>query len=206
MEGRKMASNSDIILEYCGRLAFPERINSLTLSSVRLNYIYTGGEAVEKGQTSRKRDALRRYGCLNPRPEGVRQELFRTQEFFDPNDLLQVKYEMLRQVQVEDSSVARAAAEFGFSRPSFYETQGAFEKSGLVGLIPQRRGPRRAHKLTAEVVEFLRAAKKDDPTLSAAALRDRLWSERRLRVHRRSIERALTRGQKKPPVPMAGRS
>jgi transposase len=159
-----------------------------------------------KNRTSRKTEALRQHGSLNPHPEAVRHELFQASEFFDPADLVQVKYEMLRQVLVERNSVTEAAAEFGLSRPSFYEAQTAFAESGLLGLVPEKRGPRRAHKLSAEVVEFLRVAKAEDPTLSGAALRDRLWRERRLRVHRRSIERALSRGQKKRPAPMPERS
>jgi transposase len=179
----------------------------LTLAQWRHNYIYNiKGDAMAKTRTSRKTEALRQHGGLNPHPEAVRHELFRSSEFFDPADLVQVKYEMLRQVLVERSSVTEAAAEFGLSRPSFYEAQAAFEESGLLGLVPEKRGPRRAHKLSAEVVEFLRVAKAEDPTLSGAALRDRLWRERRLRVHRRSIERALARGQKKLPAPMPERS
>lgn len=159
-----------------------------------------------KSRTPRKITALREHSSLNPRPEGVRHELFRTNEFFDPNDLVQVKYEMLRQVRLEHGSVTRAAADFGLSRPSFYEAREAFEESGLLGLVPEKRGPRRAHKLSSEVMEFLQAAKAEDPTLSGAALRDKVWKERRLRVHRRSIERALARRQKKLPTPRSRRS
>jgi hypothetical protein len=44
---------------------------------------------------------------LNPSPERVTDELF--QEFFDPRDLVQVKYEMLRRVQTEGQPVGRSA-------------------------------------------------------------------------------------------------
>jgi transposase len=157
-------------------------------------------------RTSRKTEALRQHGILNPHPETVVHDLFQSSEFFDPADLVQVKYEMLRQVRVERSSVTEAADEFGLSRPSFYEAQAAFAKSGLLGLVPEKRGPRGAHKLSTEVMEFLRTAKAADPTLSGTALCDRLWKERQLRVHRRSIERALARGQKKRLASMPGRS
>jgi transposase len=191
----------------CGKSSLIIRVIALTLAQKRHNYIYTGkGEAMAKNRTSRKTEALRQHGSLNPHPEAVHHELFQSSEFFDPADLVQVKYEMLRQVLVERSSVTEAAAEFGLSRPSFYEAQAAFAESGLLGLVPEKRGPRRAHKLSEEVVEFLRVAKAEDPTLSGAALRDRLWRERRLRVHRRSIERALARGQKKRSAPTPERS
>lgn len=102
-----------------------------------------------------KLDALRQQGTLDPHPEAVTDELFQDNEFFDPRDLVQLKYEMLRRVEVEQDSVSRTAAAFGFSRPSFYQAQSAFEQAGIAGLIPQKRGPRRAHKLIAEVMEFI---------------------------------------------------
>jgi len=180
---------------------------ALTFTGMRRNYIYiTKGETMAKNRTSRKTEALRQHGSLNPHPEEVHHELFQFNEFFDSADLMQVKYEMLRQVRVENSSITEAAVEFGLSRPSFYEAQAAFVERGLLGLVPEKRGPRRAHKLSAEVVEFLHAAKAEDSTLSGAALCDRLWKEQRLRVHRRSIERALARGQKKRSTPMPERS
>ena len=48
-----------------------------------------------------KTDALRKEGTLNSSPEKVRDPKFREGEFFDPRDLIQVKYEMLRRVLVE---------------------------------------------------------------------------------------------------------
>ena len=59
---------------------------------------------------------------------------FATDTFFDPRDLVQVKYEMLRRVQSEGHSVTGAATAFGFSRPSFYQALSAFEEGGLAGL------------------------------------------------------------------------
>ena len=46
-----------------------------------------------------KAEALRRQGELHCRPDDVQDELFRTNEFFDPRDLVQVKYEMLRRAR-----------------------------------------------------------------------------------------------------------
>jgi hypothetical protein len=67
-----------------------------------------------------KRDALRRNGTLNPHPDVVTDSLFRTGDFFDPDDLVQVKYEMLRRVRLDKQSVSQSASAFGFSRPTFY--------------------------------------------------------------------------------------
>jgi len=98
-----------------------------------------------------------------PRPQDVTDDRFRSGEFFDARDQLQVKYEMLRRVESDGYSVTHAAAAFGFSRPSFYQAQSAFQQGGLPGLVPRKRGPRQAHKLTAEVIEFLRQERQRDP-------------------------------------------
>jgi len=146
-----------------------------------------------------KAQALRRQGTLNPHAEQVRDDLFLENDFFDPRDLVQVKYEMVRRVQVEGWRVKHAAERFGFSRPSFYKAQWAFKEGGLAGLIPRRRGPRRAHKLTPGVMAFIEETLAEDPSLRARALARRIEQRFGLRVHPRTIERVLRRGQKKGP-------
>ena len=70
-----------------------------------------------------KETSLRRHHALNPRPEGVSDPAFRSADpFFDPRDLVQVKYEMLRRAREDGSTISESAAAFGFSRPSFYES------------------------------------------------------------------------------------
>ena len=144
-----------------------------------------------------KTQALQQEASLHPHPEQVTDELFLTHEFFDPRDLVQVKYEMLRRVQSEGQAVSQSAARFGFSRPSFYQAQTAFEQGGLPALMPQKRGPKKAHKLTAEVLAFVRQAQQEDPSLRPAALASLVKDRYAITVHPRSIERALTRSQKK---------
>jgi len=144
-----------------------------------------------------KSRALQQAGSMHPHPEQVTDELFLTHEFFDPRDLVQVKYEMLRRVQSEGQAVSQSAAHFGSSRPSFYQAQAAFQQGGLPALMPQKRGPKNAHKLTTEVLAHVRQAQQEDPSLRPAALALLVKNQYGITVHPRSIERALTRSQKK---------
>ena len=89
---------------------------------------------------------------MNASPEKVRDTKFHEGEFFDPRDLVQVKYEMLRRVRVESASVTHVAEEYGFSRPTYYQARAGFDKAGIAGLVPKKRGPRGRHKLNAEVL------------------------------------------------------
>ena len=144
-----------------------------------------------------KQAALRKSGCLHPHPEQVRDELFHENSFFDSQDLIQVKYEMLRRARCEGDSVSASAARFGLSRVSFYQARRAWEAGGLPALLPLRPGPRRPHKLTPEVVAALREARDHNPASNPGELADLVRERFGLSVHPRSIERALARGGKK---------
>lgn len=140
--------------------------------------------------------ALRDAGALNPHPEKVNDPLFQDSEFFDPRDLVLVKYEMLRRVQVEQLSVAEAVRLFGFSRPVFYQALAALAAAGLPGLIPKRPGPRTAHKLSAEVLDHLDQLLGQAPALRSDELARQVLEKFGRSVHPRSIERALSRRKK----------
>jgi transposase len=144
-----------------------------------------------------KVDALRAQGALHPRPDAVRDPLFGSHEFFDARDLVQVKYEMVRRVEIDGHSVAQTTDAFGCSRPTFYHAQTAFKTHGIPGLVPRKRGPRGAHKLDDAVMTFVSALRTDDPTLSTSALLDHIRRRFGVAVHRRTLERARRREEKK---------
>lgn len=146
-----------------------------------------------------KAAALRQHGTLNPRPEAVHDPLFVPGEFFDARDLVQVKYEMVRRARVDGHAVSQSAKAFGFSRPVFYHAQAALARAGLAALVPQKPGPRRAHKLPPAVMAFLERARAADPALRAPALARRVQGRFGYAVHPRSIERAFARAEKKRP-------
>ena len=134
---------------------------------------------------------------MNRHPERVHASLFQSHGFFDARDLVQVKYEMLRQVRVEGAKKAEAAAVFGLSRPTFYQAEAAFAQQGLAGLLPQQRGPKSPHKLTPEVMAFIDTQMSGARPPGARALARAIQTALGLSVHPRSIERALARKKKR---------
>ncbi|SPF51822.1 hypothetical protein SBA4_4730004 [Candidatus Sulfopaludibacter sp. SbA4] len=107
---------------------------------------------------------------------------------------------MLRRVAAERTPVSRAAKEAGLSRPSFYQAQTALQQGGLVGLIPQKPGPRGAHKLTAPVLDFLERQRAAQPHSRYSELARQLQEKFGVPIHPRTIERMLSRRQKKTPL------
>jgi transposase len=103
---------------------------------------------------------------------------------------------MLRQVEIDQQTVSRAAKAFGFSRPSFYQAQSAFQDSGLAGLLPRKRGPRAGHKLTPELMQFVSELRFSEPGLSSPQLAERVRERFDVSIHPRSIDRQLRRQKK----------
>lgn len=143
-----------------------------------------------------KAKLLNKKGCLNPRPQQVKDEIFEKYDFFDPRDLIQVKYEMIRKVKKEEWTVERASKSFGFSRPSFYDAQRAFESGGIPGFIPKKRGPKNPHKLTDAVIKYLEECIEQDHKLKPTELLSLLEERFDLVVDVRSIQRVLAKVKK----------
>jgi len=67
-----------------------------------------------------KRSALQATGTLHPHPAAVIAPLFQDSDFFDPADLVQVKYEMLRRVLVDHGPVTHSARPNSASPDRFF--------------------------------------------------------------------------------------
>jgi transposase len=135
--------------------------------------------------------ALREDGTLNPEPGKVQDLKFGDGEFFDPHDIVQVKYEMLRRVSVENASVTNATEEYGVSRPTYYQTKASFEETGIAGLVPRKRGPRGPHKLQGAVLAFIEEHLVAGEPVRARQLARLIGEKFDLDVHPRTIERAV---------------
>jgi transposase len=138
-----------------------------------------------------KADALLEEGALNPTPEKVRDPKFRGSEFFDPHDAVQVKYEMLRRVSIDNASVTEVSDEYGVSRPTYYQTKANFDAAGIAGLVSKKPGPRGPHKIHSEILAFLQARLAPGEPVRARELARLIRSELGIEVHPRTIERAL---------------
>jgi transposase len=147
-----------------------------------------------------KSKALAQDGVLNPHPEAVRDPLFTGNPFFDAKDLVQVRYEMVRRHSADGVAISDAAATFGVSRPTFYKAQNALQAAGLGGLLPRQRGPKDGHKLSAEVIAFVADLKTATPEPTTSQCLEAIEARFGVKVHRRSLERALAR-KKKPRSP-----
>ncbi len=142
---------------------------------------------------------LREQSALHPDPDSVRDKAFRSHDFFDAHDRVQVKYEMLRRHQVEGRSVTEVAESFGVSRQAFYKAEAVFETQGIPGLLPRRRGPKGAHKCTDEILDFVEQWQAKSETAKAAKAVPVVEERFGVKINPRTLERALARRKKKRP-------
>jgi transposase len=156
--------------------------------SMRCNLLYTHN-CVPANR--KKIEALRSSGALNHHPEKVRHSLFAEHDFFDPHDLVQLKYETVRAVELDGRPIAQAALDFGLSRPTIYEARASLRQAGVEGLLPQKRGPKKARKLTPDVRRYLEELVGSEPDLKAAVVVQRVRTRFGIVLHPRTVEKAV---------------
>jgi transposase len=137
------------------------------------------------------------HQALHRDPQRVRDAVFQQGDFFDPRDLVQVRYEMLRHHLVERRPVTEIIQDFGVSRQMFYVLLRAFQQEGLCGLLPRKRGPKEAHKCTEAIVAFVAARREELPGRSTKELAEEVGGKFGVRLHVRTLERHLSRRGKK---------
>lgn len=162
---------------------------------------YMSEEGARMEDQRSKQDRLREAGTLNRTPERVEDPAFASGDFFDPRDLLQVRYEMVRLVRTERATLAQAAERFGVSRPTCFRIVRSFERGGLQELIPAKRGPRGPHKITSEMLRFVEGHRERHGRVGARRLVQMIEAEFGVRLHPRGLEKALGRGKKKSREP-----
>jgi hypothetical protein len=140
---------------------------------------------------SQKKLFLEKEGILNTRAERVNHPLFEDLEFFDPFDLPQVRYEMLRAAKVDNIPVAKACRQFGFSREYFYQLNRAFNEQGYYSLLGSALGRRPILAVNQEIVNFIMHRKFEDPKYSSEDLRKDIVGIYRVTCSRRTVERII---------------
>ena len=146
--------------------------------------------------TKTKKEFLKESATLNPHPEKIKAERFVKNEFFDPNDLLQVRYELVRGHKKEKLAISEIANIFGVTRLTVYRLIEAFEKKGLQGLLSGQRGPKKASKMTDTILDFIENMIKHDKKTTKDTMIERIKEEFGIKVHRRTLERALKKSLK----------
>ena len=145
-----------------------------------------------------KEAALEATRSLNPHPEKVTDPVFLASGFCDPRDLVQVKYEMVRRVRIDKVPVARAAAEFGYSRQAYYQAASALDAGGPAALAAGKPGPKGPRKLTEPVMARIDEVLLAGPDTGSKALAALVEREFGITVHPRSVERALAKRRESP--------
>ncbi len=144
------------------------------------------------GMSSDKSERLQRSRTLNPNPEAVSDPLFECSPFFDPRDLLQVRYEMIRS-HTKDTTLAAVAARYGMSVPSCVRAKRAFREGGLHALIPERPGPRGPRKITPEMLAFAERYWAMPGAVSVRNLAEMIRERFDVTIHYSSLHRALSK-------------
>jgi transposase len=128
-------------------------------------------------------------GTYNKNYKKITNTKFVTNSFYDPMDIVQVKYEMLKEIIDSKQSIKRISKEFGFSRTSFYKIKEAYESRGLSALIPQKTGPKKPKKLTEFYQEYIDEYIVKNPKASSNEVTEILKKDTGISINKRTVER-----------------
>jgi transposase len=136
-----------------------------------------------------KIETLKSNGSYNRHASAVISPLFAGNEHFDPHDLVQVKYEMLRAVLRGEMTVSEASRQFGFSRTAYYNVEKSYGAAGVGGLFLQKTGPKSAAKATDEILQFADELRAGDPDITNDQIIKEIRSKKGVSLHKRSLQR-----------------
>lgn len=140
-----------------------------------------------------KVEALKANGTYNEDSQNVQAEHFKHGIFFDPHDIVQVKYEMIRCVEKDGTSIRDAASLYGFSRQTFYACRDAINEEGISGLIPKKSGPKTGYKLDEDRKRLIDRYLSDHPRAKAQEIHNALEKELDVQVTVKTISRYLAK-------------
>jgi transposase len=101
--------------------------------------------------------------------------------------------------RLDGHPIAQAALDFGLSRPTIYEAQQKLRQAGVEGLLPQKRGPKKARKLTPDVRRYVEELVGSEPDLQTAVLVQRVQTRFGIVLHPRTVEKAVRKkGRHRP--------
>ena len=140
-----------------------------------------------------KHDILKSNGTYNIGSDSVVASDFQHGIFFDPHDLVQVKYEMLRSVAKKELSVSEASAKYGLSRQSYYSNKAAFDKEGIAALMPKKTGPKTNFKLNQEGRQFIDRYLVEHPNANTHSIKVALEENTGIAVHDRTVNRYISK-------------
>jgi hypothetical protein len=140
-----------------------------------------------------KKEALVENGTFNRNHEKVKRSKFLAGGFYDPTDIMQVKYEMLRDAMGDIGSIEALSGEYGYTRASYYNIREAFDRGGVMALAHGKTGPKEPRKLTREAQAHIEGYTAGHPSASANDIRANLVQDKGIQVSKRTVERHMAK-------------
>jgi len=140
-----------------------------------------------------KKETLVSNGTYNKNYMKVKNKKFIEESFYDPMDIIQVKYEMLKDALYGNRSIMEIANEFGFSRASFYKIKNEFDKKGISAFIHDKVGPKEPYKLKDNFKEYIDKYIQNNPGVSSNEIAINLNKDKEVNISKRTIERYRSR-------------
>ncbi len=105
-------------------------------------------------------------------------------------DIVQWRYEMIREGSLSRESIDRICQKYNYSRDMFFYYKGKFDAEGMMGLVGEKPGPKNPRKRTEDVERFIIELRFKHPHLNMYEITHRL-KEEGYDISPRSVARTL---------------
>ena len=159
-----------------------------TLSTIG-HILHCHGYGISRDESDREywhgiQECVEAVNGLLSKPGPLRNKRHRRAEFYIPEEGLQVRFELFRELASDpDSKVGKVVRRYGMSRPTFYKYLYRFRRYGAWGLIDWRQAGRGKDTMSMELELRVIEEKLEHPRLSLDALVARM----RLRCSRTAV-------------------
>lgn len=138
-----------------------------------------------------KEESLKSSNTYNPKSNRINAPCFADNEMMDPHDLLQVRYEMVRSIELDNKPIKDICSEFGVSASTARRYVKDLKEGGLIALVPEKKGPSGPTKLSKEAAGFIDNYLKEFPKASGGKVHRALETKLHTGVSKRTVERYL---------------
>ena len=140
-----------------------------------------------------KQSRLKESNTFNSKSDKITANIFADNELMDPQDLLQVRYEMVRAIEYEKKPIKEICTEYGVSATTARRYLDDLKKGGLIALVPEPKGPSGPTKLTKEATDFIENYLKENPKASGGKIHNALEAKLHPGISKRTVERYLSK-------------
>ena len=139
-----------------------------------------------------KEEHLRATQTFNTNYAKINDPIFQRSGIMDPRDLLLVRFELVRSLELDGKPIEEVCSQYGISPCTARRYVRDMKERGLIALVPEKRGPNGPSVMTDEIANYIDKYLTDHPKASAGKVYQSLVDAKKVTIGKRTVERYIS--------------